>query len=52
MENEMDVLDWMVGQKTDESIELITRDTLFNYINIKDFLAVVFCMSYFTEIHQ
>lgn len=43
MENELDVLEWMIGQKTDESIELISRDTLFTYINTKDFLAVIFC---------
>lgn len=43
MENELDVLDWMVNQKADETIELIERDTLFEYINTKDFLAVVFC---------
>lgn len=43
MENEMDVLEWMVGQKTDESIELISRETLFTYINTQDFLAVIFC---------
>lgn len=43
MENEEDVLDWMVSQKTDESIEKIDRETLFEYINTKDFLAVIFC---------
>lgn len=43
MENEEDVLDWMVGQKQDESIEKIDRETLFEYINSKDFLAVIFC---------
>lgn len=50
MENEMDVLEWMVGQKTDESIELITRETLFAYINTKDFLAVIFCESAIREL--
>lgn len=43
MENEEDVLDWMVGQKEDESIEEIDRETLNQYITTKDFLAVVFC---------
>lgn len=43
LENETDVLDWMLDQKTDESIEEIDRDTLFEYISSKDFLAVVFC---------
>lgn len=43
MENEEDVLDWMVSQKQDESIEKIDRKTLFEYISSKDFLAVIFC---------
>lgn len=43
MENEQDVLDWMINQKQDETIESIDRETLFEYINSKDFLAVVFC---------
>lgn len=43
MENEEDVLDWMVSQKQDESIEKIGRETLFEYIGTKDFLAVIFC---------
>lgn len=43
MENEEDVLDWMVSQKMDESIEEIDRETLNEYITSKDFLAVVFC---------
>ncbi|XP_037043198.1 uncharacterized protein LOC119079410 isoform X3 [Bradysia coprophila] len=42
MENEEDVLDWMVSQKQDESIEKINRETLFDYIATKDFLAVIF----------
>ncbi|XP_055320477.1 uncharacterized protein LOC129577457 isoform X13 [Sitodiplosis mosellana] len=42
LENETDVLDWMIEQKTDESIEEIDRHTLFEYITSKDFLAVVF----------
>ncbi|XP_034245365.1 uncharacterized protein LOC117647614 isoform X2 [Thrips palmi] len=36
------VLNWMMRQKTDESIEDIDRDTLFEYIDTKEFLAVVF----------
>ncbi|XP_035790577.1 uncharacterized protein LOC118465954 isoform X2 [Anopheles albimanus] len=40
--NEYDVLDWMHGQKTDESIQEVERDELLNYIDTKDFLAVVF----------
>lgn len=43
LENETDVLDWMIDQKSDESIEEITRETLFEYIGSKDFLAVLFC---------
>ncbi|XP_031616558.1 uncharacterized protein LOC116336680 isoform X3 [Contarinia nasturtii] len=42
LENETYVLDWMIEQKTDESIEEIDRPTLFEYIGSKDFLAVVF----------
>lgn len=37
------VFKWILEQKADESIELIDRETLFEYINTKDFLAVVFC---------
>ncbi|XP_050478408.1 uncharacterized protein LOC126867664 isoform X3 [Bombus huntii] len=40
--DENEVLDWMVKQKTDESIEEIDRDTLSKYIETKEFLAVVF----------
>lgn len=43
MDNEQDVLDWMISQKEDESIEEIDRETLNEYIATKDFLAVVFC---------
>lgn len=43
LEDENDVLDWMLEQKRDESIEEIDRETLFDYIVSKDFLAVVFC---------
>ncbi|XP_050562648.1 uncharacterized protein LOC118268177 isoform X7 [Spodoptera frugiperda] len=40
--DESEVLDWMVRQKEDESIEEIDRDQLFKYIETKEFLAVVF----------
>ncbi|XP_076765990.1 hulk isoform X1 [Xylocopa sonorina] len=40
--DESEVLDWMVKQKTDESIEEIDRDLLNKYIETKEFLAVVF----------
>ncbi|XP_041971079.1 uncharacterized protein LOC121727357 isoform X6 [Aricia agestis] len=40
--DESEVLDWMVQQKEDESIEEIDRDQLFKYIETKEFLAVVF----------
>lgn len=43
MLDEEEVLHWMIKQKTDESIEEIDRDTLFEYIDTKEFLAVVFC---------
>lgn len=41
--NENEVLRWMVKQKTDESIEHIDREQLFEYIDNQDFLAVVWC---------
>lgn len=41
--NENEVLRWMVKQKTDESIEHIDREKLFEYIDNQDFLAVVWC---------
>lgn len=37
------MLRWMVKQKTDESIEHIDREKLFEYIDNQDFLAVVWC---------
>ncbi|XP_075167247.1 hulk isoform X4 [Haematobia irritans] len=37
-----EVFQWILEQKADETIELIDRETLFEYINTKDFLAVVF----------
>ncbi|XP_018309277.1 uncharacterized protein hlk isoform X3 [Mycetomoellerius zeteki] len=40
--DETEVLEWMVKQKTDESIEEIDRETLIKYIETKEFLAVVF----------
>ena len=41
--DENDVLEWMVKQKTDVSIEEVDREKLFKYIETKEFLAVVFC---------
>ncbi|XP_074033433.1 hulk isoform X3 [Leptinotarsa decemlineata] len=40
--DETEVLEWMVDQKNDQSIEEINRDKLFTYIDTKEFLAVVF----------
>ncbi|KAH8347974.1 hypothetical protein KR084_002664 [Drosophila pseudotakahashii] len=37
-----DVFNWILEQKADQSIQLIDRDQLFEYIGTKDFLAVVF----------
>nr|XP_036670027.1 uncharacterized protein LOC108017976 isoform X2 [Drosophila suzukii] len=37
-----DVFNWILEQKADQSIQLINRDQLFEYIGTKDFLAVVF----------
>ncbi|KAL9914158.1 hulk isoform 3-T3 [Glossina fuscipes fuscipes] len=36
------VFKWILEQKADESIQLIDRETLNDYINTKDFLAVIF----------
>lgn len=41
--DESEVLDWMIKQKEDESIEEIDRETLFKYIETKEFLAIIFC---------
>jgi hypothetical protein len=43
LHDESDVLDWMVKQKTDMSIEEVNREKLGQYIETKEFLAVVFC---------
>ncbi|KAK6627927.1 hypothetical protein RUM44_010409 [Polyplax serrata] len=42
LRKEEDVLDWMVEQKEDESIEEVNRAKLFEYIERKEFLAVIF----------
>lgn len=47
--DEIEVLEWMVKQKTDESIEEIDRDTLIKYIETKEFLAVIFCKEHFSN---
>lgn len=40
---EQEVFQWILTQKNDESIEEVDRETFLEYINIKDFLAVIFC---------
>lgn len=40
--HEQDVIDWIEDHLTDESIEEVDRDTMFEYIESKDFVAVVF----------
>ncbi|XP_046739155.1 uncharacterized protein LOC124407223 isoform X4 [Diprion similis] len=40
--DEAEVLQWMVKQKNDASIEEIDRETLVRYIETKEFLAVIF----------
>ncbi|XP_062132752.1 uncharacterized protein LOC133843289 isoform X9 [Drosophila sulfurigaster albostrigata] len=42
IESNTDVFNWILEQKADQSIELINRDQLIEYIGTKDFLAVVF----------
>lgn len=49
--DEAEVLDWMVKQKNDASIEEIDRDTLAKYIETKEFLAVVFCKDTLIHTH-
>lgn len=49
--DESEVLDWMIKQKEDESIEEIDRDELFKYIETKEFLAVVFCKFINNDLH-
>lgn len=49
--NEYDVMDWITDQTTDESIEEVERDELFELIETKDFLAVVFCKPSNTRVH-
>jgi hypothetical protein len=39
------VLSWIKSQKNDQSIEEVNRETLFKYIESKEFLAVMFCKS-------
>ena len=43
IEKSNEVFKWILEQKADESIDLIDRETLFEYIGTKDFLAVIFC---------
>lgn len=47
MLDESEILEWMMKQKMDESVEDIDRDTLFEYIETKEFLAVVWCKSFY-----
>lgn len=47
MLDESEVLEWMMKQKTDESVEDINREQLFEYMDTKEFLAVVWCKKYF-----
>lgn len=46
LSDETEVLEWMMDQKNDNSIEEINRERLFEYIDSKEFLAVVFCKYY------
>nr|XP_032291873.1 uncharacterized protein LOC6625773 isoform X7 [Drosophila virilis] len=42
LESNQEVFNWILEQKADQSIELINREQLIEYIGTKDFLAVVF----------
>lgn len=44
LSDEQEVFQWIITQKNDESIEDVDRETFLEYIDTKDFLAVVFCM--------
>lgn len=43
LSDEQEVFQWILTQKNDESIEDVDRETFLEYIDSKDFLAVVFC---------
>lgn len=43
LDSNQEVFNWILEQKADQSIELINRDQLVEYIASRDFLAVVFC---------
>lgn len=43
LSDESEVFQWILTQKNDESIEDVDRETFLEYIDSKDFLAVVFC---------
>lgn len=43
LSDEQEVFQWILIQKNDESIEDVDRETFLEYIDSKDFLAVVFC---------
>ncbi|XP_034650063.1 uncharacterized protein LOC117889742 isoform X7 [Drosophila subobscura] len=42
LDSNQEVFNWILEQKADQSIELINREQLLEYIGTKDFLAVVF----------
>ncbi|XP_034119828.1 uncharacterized protein LOC117578436 isoform X3 [Drosophila guanche] len=42
LDSNQEVFNWILEQKADQSIELIDREQLLEYIGTKDFLAVVF----------
>lgn len=52
LSDESEVFQWILTQKNDESIEDVDRETFLEYINTKDFLAVVFCKIKFSFTEQ
>lgn len=50
LSDEQEVFQWILTQKNDESIEDVDRDTFLEYIDSKDFLAVVFCKFSFSSV--
>lgn len=50
LSDEQEVFQWILTQKNDESIEDVDRETFLEYIDSKDFLAVVFCKFSFPSV--
>lgn len=49
---EEEVLQWLITQKTEDRIELITRVMLEKMVEETQYLAVYFCKYYFSSYHN